>query len=363
MAATRHDVEVVVVGAGIAGAATARALAADGRRVLLLEQFEPGHARGSSHGASRIFRLAYADPELVSLAREALAGWRGLEAECGEALIVQTGSLDLGAVALEHAAGLEEAGVPCERLTGREAGGRWPIAAAADEPAVFQPEGGITRADRALAAFLEGARAHGAEVREQARVTGLTPAEGGVGIELEGESVLAGAVVVAAGAWAAGLLAPLGIDVETAPTRETVAYFQLHDAEELPSVIDGAAPANGVGAGRRDRVSYGLAAPGVGLKAGLHHAGPEIAPDEAGGPDESVVRWAAEWVGRRYPEADPSPLAVETCLYTNRPDERFLLERRGRVVVGSACSGHGFKFAPVVGRALADLARDALAGP
>jgi sarcosine oxidase len=362
MAATGHDVEVVVVGAGIAGAATACALAADGRRVLLLEQFELGHARGSSHGASRIFRLAYADPELVSLARDALAGWRELEAECGEALLVQTGSLDLGAVALEHTAGLEAAGMPCARLTGREVGDRWPIAAAADEPAVFQPDGGIVRADRAHAAFVEAARAAAVEVREHARVASLAPAAGGVRLDLGGESILAGAAVVTAGAWAAGLLAPLGIDLEAAPTRETVAYFQLHDAEELPSVIDGAAPVKGVGAGRRDRVSYGLAAPGVGLKAGLHHAGPEIDPDEAGGPDESVVRWATEWVGRRFPEADPSPLAIETCLYTNRPEERFLLERRDRVVVGSACSGHGFKFAPVVGRTLAGLAGDALAG-
>ena len=362
MAATGRDVEVVVVGAGIAGVATAHSLAADGRRVLLLEQFETGHARGSSHGGSRIFRLAYADPELVVLAREALARWRELEAECGEPLLVQTGSLDLGEIALEHAAGLEAAGVPCERLTGREVGARWPIVAAADEPAVFQPDGGITRADRAYAAFLVGARAAGAEVRERAGVTGLTPFADGVRVDLDGDSLVAGAAVVTAGAWAGGLLAPLGIDLEAVPTRETVSYFQLHEADALPSVIDAAKPGDGVGADRPDRVSYGLAAPGVGLKAGLHQAGHEVDPREDGAPDESVVRWASEWVARRYPEADPSPLAVETCLYTNRPDERFLLERRDRVVVGSACSGHGFKFAPVVGRTLAGLARDALAG-
>jgi sarcosine oxidase len=362
MAATERDVEVVVVGAGIAGAATAHALAAEGRRVLLLEQFELGHARGSSHGASRIFRLAYADPELVALAREALAGWRELEAACGERLLARTGSLDLGAIALDHAGGLEAAGVPCERLTGREVGARWPIVADADEPAVFQPDGGITRADRAHAAFLDGARTAGAEAREHARVTGLVPLADGVRVDLDGGSVVAGAAVVTAGAWAGGLLAPLGIDLEAVPTRETVSYFPLHEADALPSVIDAAVPANGVGAGRAGRISYGLAAPGVGLKAGLHNAGPEADPDEAGPPDESVVRWASEWVARRYPEADPSPLAVETCLYTNRPSERFLLERRERVVVGSACSGHGFKFAPVVGRTLAGLARDALAG-
>lgn len=360
--AAGHDVEVVVVGAGIAGAAAAHALARDGRVVLLLEQHALGHARGSSHGASRIFRLAYADPVLVRLAREALVGWRELEAEYGERLVVQTGSLDLGAIALEHAAGLAAAGVACERLTGREVSGRWPIEADPGEPALFQADGGITRADRAHAAFLAGARAGSVEVREQARASRLVAAGDGVRVELEEGSVEAGAAVVAAGAWAQPLVGPLGIELEALPTRETVAYFDLHDAAALPSVIDASVPAEGVGAGRPGRISYGLAAPGVGLKAGLHRSGPEADPDADAVPDETVVRWAAGWVARRFPEADPSPLAVETCLYTNRPDERFLLERHGRVVVGSACSGHGFKFAPVVGRTLARLAAEALAG-
>ena len=358
--AAGHDVEVVVVGAGIAGAATAHALARDGRRVLLLEQHALGHARGSSHGGSRIFRLAYADPALVRLARRALEGWRELEAECGERLLVQTGSLDLGAIALEHAAGLEAAGVPCERLTGREVSGRWPIDADPGEPALFQADGGITRADRAHAAFLAGARAGSVEVREHARATALVHAGDGIRVELEDGSVEAGAVVVVAGAWAQGLLRPLGVELEATATRETVTYFDLHDAAALPGVIDASVPADGVGAGRPERISYALAAPGVGLKAGLHHAGPRADPDAEAVADEAVVRWAAGWVARRFPEADPSPLAVETCLYTNRPGEAFLLERYGRLVVGSACSGHGFKFAPVAGRTLATLAAEAL---
>jgi sarcosine oxidase len=356
-----RDAEVVVVGAGIAGAAAAHALAGQGRDVLLLEQFEPGHARGSSHGSSRIFRLAYADPALVGLAVEALEGWRALEAACGERLIVQTGSLDLGPIALDHAAGLEAAGAAHERLTGREVGERWPIVAERDEPAVFQPDGGIARADRALAAFVDGARAAGAAVRANARVSALVATESGVRVELEEGTVEAGAALVAAGAWAPGLLASLGVSLDAVPTRETVAYFDLHEADTLPSVIDAAVPENGPGAGRPGRISYALAAPGVGLKAGLHHSGPEADPDVEGSPDERVVAWAAGWVARRYPEADPSPLAVETCLYTNRPDESFVLERQGRVVVGSACSGHGFKFAPIVGRRLAALAAEALA--
>lgn len=359
MAAGR-DVEVAVVGAGVAGAAAAWALAREGREVLVLERHAPGHAGGSSHGTSRIFRLAYPEPELVRRAHEALAAWRALEAELGEPLLSTTGSLDLGPVALEHAAGLEAAGVPCERLTGRQVGERWPLEADRDEPALFQPDGGIVLADRALAAFLEGARAAGAEVREGARVTGLEPRPDGVRVELGEDALEAGAVVVAAGAWAGPLLAPLGVDLGAEPSRETVAYFDLRDADELPSVIDSAVPGDEVGTARPGRISYALAAPGVGLKAGLHRSGPSAHPDEPGRPDEDVVGWAAEWVARRYPEADPSPLAAETCLYTNLPEERFVLARHGRVVVGSACSGHGFKFAPVTGRTLARLAGEAL---
>jgi len=108
----------------------------------------------------------------------------------------------------------------------------------------------------------------------------------------------------------------------------------------------------------RHHRSESLAAPGKGLKAGLHHSGPVADPDAEEGPDTSVAAWTAGWVATRFPEAGET-LGAETCLYTNTSDEEFVLERHGRVVVGSACSGHGFKFAPIVGRTLAALAREA----
>jgi sarcosine oxidase len=361
MAAHRraHDADVAVVGAGITGVATARALALAGRTVILFEQFELGHSRGSSHGGSRIFRLGYPEPDLVRLARTALDGWHGLEAACGEQLILPTGSLDLGALAEEHATAFAACGIPHERLTGSEVGARWPIAAAADEPALFQADGGLIRADRAHAAFLAGARSAGVEIRERTTVITITPADQHVLIESGTGATVVNAVVVAAGAWAQSLLAPLGVDLKATATRETVTYFRLHDAHTLPAVMDSEIP-DDRGVVRPGRISYGLAAPGVGLKAGLHHAGPEVDPNEAGAPDETIVGWAADWVARRYPEADASPLANETCLYTNRPAESFVLERRDRVVIGSACSGHGFKFAPVIGTMLAGLAGEVL---
>ena len=103
---------------------------------------------------------------------------------------------------------------------------------------------------------------------------------------------------------------------------------------------------------------YALHDPLHGLKVGAHHAGTETDPDADGVPDEALVERIAAWVGERLPDVDPEPVGAETCIYTSTADESFVLERRGRVVVGSACSGHGFKFAPAVGRRLAALALD-----
>jgi sarcosine oxidase len=345
-----READVVVVGAGIAGAATACELARMDLSVVLLEQFELGHARGSSHGTSRIFRLSYPDERFVRLAARALTAWRELEAACGERLILPTGSLDFGMAATENAAALAACEIRHERLTGAEVRARWPIAARADEPAVFQPDGGITRADRAYAMFVESAQAAGADVRERTRVTAIRPGRDSVEVETGENGLRAGTVVVTVGGWARDLLAPLGIELPVTVTRETTSYFSLEHAAELPAVID---------ATRATGIAYALAAPGVGLKAGFHHAGVVADAGAAGDPDKSVIQAAATWVEQRYPFVDPEPLHAETCLYTNTLDESFVLERHGRVVVGSACSGHGFKFAPVVGARLAALALEA----
>ena len=147
-----------------------------------------------------------------------------------------------------------------------------------------------------------------------------------------------------AGAWAPGL-----VGVDATPTRETASYFALD--EPVPSVIDARAVR---------RTATRCSRPGVGLKAGLHQSGPATDPDEPGEPDAAIAERTADWVERRFPGAGPEPLRSETCLYTTRADDEFVLERRGRVVVGSPCSGHGFKFAPVVGARLAALALEVL---
>jgi sarcosine oxidase len=354
------DADIVVVGAGIVGVATARALARYAGKALLLEQFELGHAHGSSHGSSRIFRLNYPDERFVRLAQSADSAWRELEAEQGERLIDRVGSLDLGPVAIETSRALAACGVRSETLSAAEVRERWPLMLEAGETAVFQPDGGVTYADRAYKALLAEALEGGLEVRTSTPVRSLSLGRGAVHIELDGAALTARAVVVVAGAWAPGLLAPVGIDLAVVPTRETVVYVDVPEAGTIPALIDyGRLPSpSESGIARAGLAGYALAAPGQGLKAGLHHSGPAVVPGPTAEPDELIAAWTREWVASRY-EGAGERLGADTCLYTNTADDEFVLERHGRVVVGSACSGHGFKFAPVVGRTLAALAREA----
>ena len=357
-----RDADIVVIGAGIIGVAAARALAQAGRGVILVEQFGLGHEHGSSHGTSRIFRLSYSDPHYVRLAQGALKSWNELEAECGEQLIVPTGSLDFGPVAIENARALAACGVRHELLTGAQVSERWPLTAEEDEWVLYQQDGGITLADRAYAALLAGAVEAGAIVLDHLRVTGIEPGGSSVRIRTDGDDIVARAGVVAAGAWARDLLSGAEIELPVVPTRETITYFELPDPLAVPPVIDDAVPdAEEHGLLRPGLINYALAAPGLGLKAGLHHSGPPAVPDTPGGPDPAVVRWVSAWAAQRYTELDPEPITAETCLYTNTADESFVLEQHGRIVVASACSGHGFKFAPGFGRTIAALARDAAA--
>lgn len=328
--------QVIVVGAGIMGSATAYALARQGRDVLLLEQFRIGHQHGSSHGRSRIVRLAYPEVEFVELAKEAFVGWRELEQESGQELLELNGLLELVESSAQSTAGaLEAAGAQYELLDADEARSRWPVGVPDGWTALFQPEAGIVRADLAHRAFIDGALAHGARFQEDTRVESLDELDAKV-------------IVVTVGPWVRSFFP----DLPVRTTRETVAYFR-REGDPLPVVAR-------LDPDTRGHLIYSLHDPLYGLKAGVHHAGATAGPDEPGEPDRAVVARVAEWVARTYPDADPNPVAAETCMYTTTADEQFILERRGKVVIGSPCSGHGFKFAPTIGSRLASMAGDIL---
>lgn len=340
-----RETDYVVVGAGVMGAATAWALIRSGRRVVVLERFAPATTRGSSHGRARIFRLSYPDAGYVEMAGKALRLWRRIERESGEDLLRTTGGFDLGESAAENASALREAGAAFEELEGRDAARRFPfLGVRPSETVLYQPDAGVLAAERAVAGFLRVAVGAGADVRDAERVVALDPGDDSVDVRTEHAIFRAKAVVVTAGAWARPLLETAGIELPVRVTRETVAYFDHRGAEPLP-LVEWEEPAY-----------YSLPSAGQGLKAAQHGAGPEVDPDSDPAPSAHSLELVSAWVQRRFPNAAPTPSLVETCLYTNTADHDFVLERHGPVVVGSPCSGHGFKFAPLIGERLANLA-------
>lgn len=329
------------------GAATARALVRSGVSVALLEQFRIGHKRGSSHGRSRIFRVSYPDETYVRMAQQALESWRALERDSGEELMVTTGGLDLGPRIEENASALAACSADFEMLDPAEAAGRFPLVSLPEgTTALFQPDSGIVMADATVSACTRLAATAGAMVVEESRVLHLEPEGDRVHVRTEGSDVIATVVVVTAGAWAKSLLEQVGVHLPVRPTRETIAFFDL-DGPLTPTLVEWGHPS-----------IYSLPSPGQGIKAGQHIAGPVTDPDEAGRVNRESVETISRWVTERYPTAAPQPHHAETCIYTNTEDERFILERHGRIVVGSPCSGHGFKFAPLIGERLAALALD-----
>ena len=321
--------QVAIIGGGVMGLATGRALKRRGLEPVVYEQFEVGNPHGSSHGRSRIFRLAYAEDDYVRLAQEALGLWRELEAETGETVLELHGLVEVVRTLEESTAHtLERNGVAWERLDREEAMRRFPIKVPQESFVVTQHEAGIARADKALTAFRREL-----DVREGRRV--------------RPDELDADVVVVTAGSWVNELLdEPLPVKT----TRETVCYYRPDaGGRPIPSVVS-------FKPDRHTHDMYSLYDPVHGVKVGAHHAGQEADPNVPGEPDPELVERITAWANETYRLAEADPVAAETCMYTTTADESFVLERRGRLVIGSPCSGHGFKFAPAIGERLADLA-------
>lgn len=349
--------EVLVVGGGAIGAATAWQLASRGVDVVLLDRWAPGHHHGSSHGGTRIFRLAYDDDRYGRDAVEALARWRALEEESGEVLLETTGGIDIGdepAIAAIEAT-FDGLGVAHERVSAAEAADRWPGFAVdgSDDVVLHSPHGGRIFAERAVRVLHERTAALGGEVRTNEAALAIDVGAGHVATDRD--ELVAETVVLTAGAWTPGLLAGMPEPVlEGLPpfvvTREQTFHFPpLDDDLGWPSFIHH----RGVG----ETPVYGLETPGEGVKVAEHGAGHETDPDGRSFEIDQIGRQRMiRYVTERLPGLDPKPVTESTCLYTSTPDSSFVLERRGRLVIGSACSGHGFKFTPLTGARLADLA-------
>jgi len=327
----RERADVVIVGGGLLGLATAWALR--GRRdVLVLERETVGNARAGSHGPTRIFRLGYIDAAYVEMAMAARAAWRTLEAEAGVPLLHATPQLTFGAGAQAVHRALTRAGASVERVVAAEVARRFP-AFAGHGDAVLETTSAVIAAERTLHALRDHASG---EVREHTRVTRVDAHA----VETTDGVIDANTVVVCAGPWTKSLVPA----VPTTPTLEHVAYLRV-DAD-LPIFIDFTEPA-----------VYGLPTPGTDIyKLAVHHGGAAIDPDAAFAEHPAAVAALRAAIDTWLPDAEL--VDIDVCPYDNTADENFVVERIDGIVVGAGTSGHAFKFGPLLGEQLAALVLD-----
>jgi sarcosine oxidase len=357
----------VVVGAGVLGLSTARALARRGWSVEVLEAADVvGHAAAGSKGSARIFRLGYPEPHYVEMAVKALDLWHALEEQSGRRLLHVTGQVTLGDAGTldEIDAALRAAGARCERIGGAESRARYP-GLATPGPALVEAESGVLAADACLRALLSGG---GFALQTGMCVTAVSESDDGVEVLTAGGTARrADVAVLCAGPGTLALLGPPARSASVvAPSLPQVAYFAPAPASALAHVRD---PVRSVpvfiewGA----EMIYGLPVPEPttpGLVKVSHHTqgAPLETYDPTGwdppGDHPVLLARLVDAVCRLLPDLDPHPVATERCVYDNTADGDFVLDRVGNVVVGCGTSGHGFKFAPLLGELLADLAEN-----
>jgi sarcosine oxidase len=362
-AARSERVDVVVVGLGALGSATAWQLARRGVQVLGLEQFGLGHLRGASHDTSRILRRSYHTPAYVRLAGEAYDDWAVLSADAGEALVTVTGGLDLfpprAAIPMvDYVTSLAACGVPFEELDAASVADRWPrLSLPPGTVGLHQADTAIVPAARGVAAMQRAARRAGARLLEATPVTGLIDhGDRGVEVVAGGTSYVARRVVLTADAWTNHLLAHLQAALPLTVTREQVTYFAPVDPSRFgPSDLP-------VWIWMDDPSFYGFptydeGGTGSWVKAAQDCGGAVVTPQSRTfEPDPDARSMLHAFLTGLLPGAGP-PVRTVTCLYTLTPDRDLVvgpLPSHPAVVVGLG-AGHGFKFAPTLGRILADL--------
>jgi sarcosine oxidase len=346
--------DVAVVGLGVIGLSTALALARRGRRVVGIDRWGSGHPVTSSTGPSRSIRLAYEQPIYVELAREALERWRALERETGERLLVLTGQLDLGpSTKLDGlAAGMRACDVPFDELDADGIVTRFPeIRPRVGERALFHAEAGTVVADAALRAIRREAESAGATLFEPEAAVRLD-ASGDEGIVQtdRGRRIRASTVIVSAGPWLGGLLAPIGIELPLAPAVAQVSFIDMPPLDSRPGIADWQVDERGVGV-------YGHPVPEIGYKVAFDagSADPWDPETDAWMPDPVEAQALTRWVGARMPDASRHVVRSQRHPWTMTPDGDFVIDRRGPFVIAGGCAGHAFKFGPALGELVADL--------
>lgn len=361
--------DVIVLGTGGMGSAACAHLAARGASVIGLDRFPVAHDRGSSHGQTRLIRQAYFEhPDYVPLLVEAYRLWRRLEDETGASLLVRTGLMLAGPASGEavtgalHAAAIHD--LPVERLTAGAAGRRWPAFALEDDwIAVWEPAGGFLRVEECVRAHAEVARRHGARLEAGVVIHAWQADERGVVVDTDHGRFHADRLVITPGAWAASLLRLPSIPLVV--LKKSLFWYRSRGqgtASRMPLAVDAGLPcfAFDTAAG----FYYGFPpVDGDGVKVAEHTGGISVTDpltlDRA--LDEGEERRVADVVRVRLPGLGTDLARHAACMYTMTPDGHFLIglhPESSRVAIAAGFSGHGFKFASLVGLVLADLALD-----
>lgn len=367
----RYD--VVVAGVGGMGAAAAAVLAARGARVVGVDRFPVGHDRGSSHGQTRLIRLAYHEhADYVPLLRRAYAAWRELEEAAGTRLLTETGLVLAGPPGSEvidgalHAAAVH--GLTVERLTVAEAAGRWPgLRVPESWQVVLEPRGGHLRVEACVRACAAAAVAAGAELHAGAEVRSWRTVGADVVVETDTARYAAGRLVLCPGAWAADLLRLPRIPF-TVLRKSLFWYPAVARTATRPGIAAVGAPASA------PLPCFAYAAPtgffygfppldGRGIKVAEHTGGDAVADPAMAdrGLDLAGRGRVDAFVAAHLPAARPPATDHAVCLYTMSPDGHFVVGPHPdapQVAIAAGFSGHGFKFASVIGEILADLALD-----
>ncbi|XP_064892966.1 peroxisomal sarcosine oxidase [Columba livia] len=354
--------DVIVIGAGIQGSFAAYHLAQRHRDTLLLEQFILPHSRGSSHGQSRITRSAYPQAHYARMMPDSFRLWRRLEDEAGTSLYRQTGLVVLGPAGDPELESCRRSLGAGDILDTTALAQRFPgLQLQPDQVALWDSTGGVLFADRALRAVQDIFRQHGGTLRDGEKVLHIEPGDV-LTVTTTAGVYRAPQLIITAGAWTGALVAPLGLRLPLQPLRINVCYWREKELG-MPSK-DRASPCFiTLGLSEAPHSIYGLPAleyPGL-VKVCYHHGSP-VDPEERDRvpPDapRPYVGLLSSFISRYLPGLEPQPAVVETCLYTNTPDEDFILDRHPKfsnIIIGAGFSGHGFKLAPVVGKLLCEL--------
>ena len=360
MPSSDRPYDVIVVGLGAMGSASLYSLARARRRVLGIDRFAPPHALGSSHGRTRIIREAYFEhPAYVPMVRRAFDLWRELERSIGKPLYVKTRGITIGPesgmLVRGARASAEAFGVPHRVLSAAGVHRQFPgLQPLDDMVGVLEDRAGVLFPEQCIAALLARAAKDGAEVRRDDVVLGWEAGDGGVRVRTTSGEYRAAQLVLAAGAWMRQLVPELAPVL--AVTRQPIQWFEPSRPEEFagatcPVTLWEYGPS---------RVFYTLPDFGDGVKAGVHYEGQPVNPDQVDRRTSSDEDAAATDLLRRFmPHATGRLRESQVCLYTNTPDLHFVIDvhpaHPNRVVVVSACSGHGFKFATAVGEVVTEL--------